>query len=311
MPHWQIVTVSNTELDAAKQCPHKHHLAYRERWASPGFSPALSLGILWHLVMQTHYWAIKTGSSDRERRAAIAAILLDQPRPEEAELCAWMFDGYEERYGIDPQWEILEVEGQRLIRLPTSTGRPSRFFVRMRFDLLVRETLVLLGKKRKQRIKLVDHKSGRNLPTQKELDLDDQFGLYTWGLRSLGEDVWGSVYSAARSQRNKVVAQPLEERFARVPLWRGDYELETIAREAYAIASRAYAVPPGGGPRHPDSERCRWRCPYTEACLIGRKSGPGAEEEFLRSAGYVRQTEAEQLEQRGYGPEPMVPGGIR
>ena len=310
MPRWPFIVVSNSELDAAKQCPHKHYLAYRERWASPGFSPALSKGILWHAVLEEHYKAIQAEATDRERRGTIAAILMEvaRVRPDEADLIAWMYDGYEELYGLDPQWKILEVEGQRLIRLPTSTGRPSRYWVRMRFDLLVEETLVVMGRQRKARLTLVDHKSGQNLPTQKELDLDDQFGLYTWGLRSGNEDVWGSIYSAARTQRNKTVAQPLEERFSRTPLWRTDRELETIAREAYAIAHNRYST--RTHPRHTDSDRCRWRCPYTEACLLGRKTSPAEEEQFLVSAGFRRQTEEEQLEQRGYGIAPLVPGGV-
>jgi len=227
-------------------------------------------------------------------------------------LVAWMYDGYEERWGTDPQWEVLGVEDQRLIRLPTRTGRASRFWLRMRIDLLVRERLSAVGgPSSKVKTWVVDHKSGRDLPQERELALDDQFGLYTWGARTLGTPVFGSIYSAARTQRNRVAPQLLEERFERYRLYRTDPELETIAREAWATARTAYSYQPGQAPRAPDTapigpSRCRAKCPFTEPCLFGRKTGPMAEQRFLRDGGYVQLTEDEQLVERGY-VDPLKP----
>ena len=52
--------VSWSELDALKQCPMKHHLAYEERWTGPETSKALAIGSLFHKVMEAHYGELMT-----------------------------------------------------------------------------------------------------------------------------------------------------------------------------------------------------------------------------------------------------------
>ncbi len=304
------IVVSYSELDSFRQCPHKFDLAYRQRWEADRVGVARGRGIVWHELMAIHYRAIQADSTDEARRVAISKHLLElaEFNPDDADLLAWMYDGYEELYGIDPQWEIVAIEDQALARLPTTTGRASRFWLRMRIDLIVRERLGVPGGWGKTKLWIVDHKTGQNLPTERELDVDDQFGLYTWGRHRLGDPVFGSIYSAARTQRNKTVPQPLDERFSRTHLYRTDRELETIAREAYQTARTAFAYESGRAPRAPDSDRCRWRCDYTEPCLLGRKAGPAAEQQFLATGGYTRMTEDQQLAKRGY-PDPLgVPG---
>jgi hypothetical protein len=307
VPAPKPIVISHSQLDAIRQCDHKADLAYRQGWTPKVAGPALGIGLKWHEVMHIHYAALQAGSTEHARLAAVVAHLEEDEDFERRELVAWMYAGHVEMWGTDPDWEIVEVEASRLIRLPTGTGRASRFWLRMRLDLLIRERT--LGGK----LWLVDHKSGRNLPTEKELDLDDQFGLYTWGLRKGGADIFGSVYSAARTQRNKDAStQPLDERYSRTRLYRTDRELETIAREAYAKARSHFLFPSGQAPRAPDTSpigphRCRFKCPFTEPCLLGRKAGPAAELQFLGAGGYEQLDEATQLERRGYGPDPQTP----
>jgi hypothetical protein len=308
------IVVSHSEIDAIRQCGHKADLAYRAHWVPARVGAALSLGRLYHEVMAEHYRAVQAGSSDLARRRAVAEMLLQASgvNADEADLCAWMYDGYEERWGTDPQWEIIAVEDQRLIRLPNAAGRGSRFWLRMRADLLVRERLHAVGGTAgAAKIHVVDHKSGRNLPNERELDLDDQFGLYTWGYRRQGIDVFASLYNAARTQRNKVEHQPLDERFSRTRLYRTGRELETIAREAYQTVRAHYQRPSGVAPRAPDTSpigphRCTAKCPFTEPCLLGRKAGPRAEQDFLASGGYRQLTDDEHLVERGYAA-PLQP----
>jgi hypothetical protein len=302
------IVVSHSELDAIRQCGHKADLAYFQRWSPITTSPSLAIGRVWHEMMAEHYRALQSGATDTARLNAVARILVlaDTEDPERADLLGWMYDGHCEVYGTDPDWEIVSVEDQRLIRLPTTTGRASRFYLRMRADLIIRERNI-----KKPKLWLVDHKSGKNLPVEKELDLDDQFGLYTWGLRRLGDDIFGAIYSAARTQRNVSEPQTLDSRFSRTRLYRTDRELETIAREAFATARAFYRYRPGEAPRAPDTSpigpsRCRFKCPFTEPCLLGRKAGPAVEQHFLRDGGFVQLTEDEQLAERGY-PDPLQP----
>lgn len=299
------IVVSYSELDAFRQCGHKHELAYKQRWTPLQTGPALERGRIWHVVMELHYRALQAGATDKARHRAIAEYLLGvaQSNPDDADLIAWMFDGHEAMWGTDPDWEILEVEDASLLQLPNRAGRGSQFWLRMRLDLLVRDRT--LGGK----VWVVDHKSGKDLPSDKELDIADQFGLYTWGKRQQGTPVFGQVHSAARTYRHKTGDRALEERFKRSRLYKTDVELQTIAIEAGVTASTAHVHyrALGSAPRSPDEDRCKWRCPYTEACLMGRKGGDASEAHYL-NATMQQLTEAEQLAERGY-KDPAMPAG--
>lgn len=313
------IVVSYSELDAFRQCPHKHSLAHRQGWTPLTVGPALSKGRLWHLVLATHYLAIQAEATTMTRRKAISDLLVASVAEfgmETCELIAWMYDGHEDLWGTDDDWEVIEVEGQHLVQLPGPSGRGSRFWLRTRFDLLIRERTVEVAghrvkadpdpaSKRYGKLWLVDHKSGKDLPTEKELDIDDQFGLYTWCCRKEGMPVFGAVYSAARTYQHKE-ERPLEERFSRVRLYRTDRELDTIAHEAMTTARTAYSYEPDDAPRAPDTDRCRWRCSFTEACLHGRKTSPQLEASFLTSAGFTKLDEAQRLTERGYD-KPLMP----
>lgn len=297
------VIVSYSELDAYRQCPHKHDLAYKQRWTPQETGPALARGTRWHKVLELHYGHLMSGASDKARLQAITDYLAEVYKvdAEDAELLAWMYDGHVEMWGLDGQWEVLGVEQARLVQLPYPNGRRSPYWLRMRIDLLVAERM---GPHTK--VWVVDHKSGKDLPKTKQLDIADQFGLYTWGERALGTPVFGQLYSAARTYRHKTGDRPVDERFARYRLYKTDIELQTIATEAMVTARLAYTAK--DAPRSPDEDRCGWRCPFTEPCMMGRKSGPEAELHYLAST-MQRLTEQEQLEQRGYGPTPATVGG--
>lgn len=303
----KIHIVSFSELDSYRQCPHKHELGYVQRWRSPRTGPALTKGILYHEVMETHYrWIramqIETGNTkdwrpeslDVECLEDLAEILpplaaeiwpLLRPavgEPDEVQdLIEWMYMGYLQMWGLDPKWEILATEHNAQVALPMPSGRASStHFIKIKVDLIVK-----IPMPRGNRIFVVDHKSGQNLPTSKELEFDDQFGLYVWGLRQLGKKVFGALYNANRTQRNKSKPQELDTRLSRTLMYRTDEELDCVAAEAYADAVAAHK-PGAVKPRHTNTDTCRWRCDYTEPCLASRK---GVDEvEFLRSAGFVQ-----------------------
>ena len=197
---------------------------------------------------------------------------------EHAELLDWMYQGHLEHWGLDEQWEIVAVEHASETWLRTNTGTRSNFKLKAKVDLVVRW---------QNKLWIVDHKTCKNLPRDKELDIDDQFGLYTWALRQQDYPVFGSIHNAARTQRNKDQErhpQDLDQRYHRTMLYRTDVELDTLAVEAWRTAKAAYQWPAGEAPRSPNVDTCRWRCPFTEACLMGRK---GADEQnILLDTGY-------------------------
>lgn len=311
--------VLRTRYDSAVSLAlHKHDLSYKARWTRDKTADPLRRGTLWHLVMETHYKLLLL--CQRENRIATASELrraqnehlydVGMRQTEDQQLIEWMYIGYLEAYGFDPQWEIVAVEHSAEVWLPTDRGGRSNFKLKVKIDLIVRE---------QGRIWLVDHKSCKDLPYRKDLDMDDQFGLYTWAMRQLGKRVYGSVHSAARTHRpkwggpddlrprnekgqylnadgvtvskNQPTEYPLDKRFSRTPLVRDNTELDTIAVDAYKTARVSRSFAPGDAPRSPDPDRCGWRCDFTEACLMGRK---GVDEvEILLSTGYHQGLDAD------------------
>jgi hypothetical protein len=209
-----------------------------------------------------------------------------------------MYEGYVEKWGLDDRWEVLVVEYKTVVPLryaPTKTGRPgrmSKFDLKMIIDLVIRD-------RDTGRIWIIDHKSHANLPKARELELDDQFGLYTWGLRQLGHKIFGCIYNTARTTRNKgdfqenldewhrkkaagekpgalPKQQTLDERYDRYLMNRTVPETDAAAQDALSTALNLYSKA-NRGERHTNSDTCRWKCDYTEACLLGRKTGDDRE----------------------------------
>ena len=262
------VVVSWSEISSARQCPHKHRLEYRDRWRRDTKSQALKTGLLWHAALEWHYIGQNPGD-----------LFVSQEDQTTADLVRWMWDGYQAKWfdtnGEDLEWEVVSAEQPFEIEL----GYGYRF--KGRLDLLVRDE--------RDRVWIVDHKSGGQMPNATDLAFDDQFGLYMWALRSLGVDVFGMCWNAALTRRNKVKAQDLDDRFRRLKLHRTDEELSLVAADALDTVRYMYEHHPDQ--RHPNTQTCKYRCDYSEACLIGRKSGGVAEIEALEAYGFAQNWE--------------------
>lgn len=288
------IVVSYSELDTYRQCPLKHHWSYVERWTKPTKpGSALDKGSLWHQVLEQHYKVLKAtqgtpgktatlAPQDRISRAwkKIRPLLFPEDGSEPSEvqdLVHWMYKGHIEAYGLDDDWFILGVEHRRTIRLLDLDNAPSPYALKIRADLIIRD-------RRTGKIWIIDHKSCAELPKDYELDLDDQFGLYTWAYRASGLDILGSIHDAARTKR-LVRDMRIDERFHRTAMNRTDDELEAIARDAYLVARAAY---PGGQPdpnpySSPDIRQCGWKCDFREVHLHTRKGYLGS---TLEDAGF-------------------------
>jgi len=300
------IVISWSEISKFRQCPHAHLLTYKERWVKPTpHNSALGKGTLFHKTIEVYYRSIMQGAS--------GAVALEDARreirdyrqlgidPDILGLIEWMLTGYHDHWQGDPAWEVVDVERRFQVPLRTATGRLSGFVLKGGIDLIVRN-------RSNHRLMLIDHKTCANLPKDRELDLDDQFALYLWAMRQLGGPVFAAIHNAVRTTRNKgdypeVVAewhqvksaggkpgvqpkpQELEARFARTYLNRTDRELDTVAQEALATARAMYSRS-NHHQRHPDTDRCRWMCAFTEACLTGRKVGEERERRFLLDTGF-------------------------
>jgi len=296
------IVLSYSELDTYRQCPLKHLWAYKERWRRPAVADgALAKGSLWHLVLETHYQVLQkhdrvTPESQAEAlaesRTAVNPLLFDERSGGQSEvqvLIEWMFEGYLSYWGADPDWDILGVEQAFQIPLLSPLGVESPYELKGKIDLLVRDRVT-------GHLWVVDHKSGANLPTQMDLEIDDQFGLYAWAMRETGQPVLGAIHNATRTTRNtadfpgyagKLSPQTLEQRNLRSFLNRTDAELTAIARDAWAVASNAY---PTGETlplySSPDPRQCGWKCDFKEVHLLSRKGREASE--ALQEHGFVQ-----------------------
>lgn len=286
------VIVSYSELDTFRQCPLKHLLAYKQRWTKPkAEDSALGKGTLWHKVMEAHYGVIKRHQEAPEQRLSPqyerqilaeaqdkATDLMFDPdtgkQTEVQELMQWMYAGHVEQYGIDREFSVVGIELGPHVPLPWPDGRPSHYILKTKLDLLVKDSFGQLW--------IIDHKSGANKPSEFEMQIDDQFGLYQWAMEALGYEVAGSIHSYARTTRNtgdhegaaaKYKPQTLDQRFERFYLNRSKRELKALADDAFAAARNAY--PPQGKtlPLYsaPDPRNCGWKCDFKEAHLMLRE----------------------------------------
>lgn len=306
------IVVSWSEISSYRQCPHKHLLQYKQRWTKPNpANSALNKGTLWHKVVEVYYTSQMHGN-DKATALADARREIHDYRvlgidSEVLDLIEWMLEGYHRRWAFDSEWdwEVLAVEQRFQLPLRTASGRHSGFVLKGGIDLIVRD-------RSNGRVSLIDHKTCANLPKDLELELNDQFALYLWAMRQLkdkfGYRVFNAIHNAVRTTRNngdypekvaewhrvkaaggKPGAQPkpqqLEGRFSRYLMDRTDKELDTVAAEALATVRQAYSKS-NTHQRHPDQDRCRWMCSYTEACLIGRKLTDERETRFLLDTGH-------------------------
>lgn len=278
------IIVSYSELDAYRQCPLKHMFAYGQRWTKPPKEDsALAKGSMYHLVMETHYkviqeWQHKLGGKRipvkyhadvlDECRKAVQPILWDEVSGSQnpiQELIEWMYEGHIENYGVMPNWIIKGVEHQIITPLRDERGRRTRYHLKAKIDLVVLDLETTS-------LRVVDHKSGKDLPSKMELDIDDQFGLYTWAMREMGKKVAGTIHAANRTQRNKSF-MPLDTRMALTYLNRDETELTNLALDAYKTAWNAHP-PKNSGPKlnsSPDPRQCGWKCDFKEPHLLMRR----------------------------------------
>ncbi len=278
-----MIVVTYSELDSFRQCPLKHKWSYIDGWREEAkVGSPLARGSLWHNAMEINYtWLQRHPETELSKiRGFIRNNLLIDPQTgeqnDDQKLVEWMLEGHHQCYAKDAGWEIVQVETAHRVRL----GPPnSRFFLQFKIDLLIRE-------KKTKNLHLVDHKSASQFSRKVEIDIDDQFGLYTWGLRQLGYNVMGTIRSDARTQRNKGV-MTMDQRFRRVPTFRTQIELNRIAADAYDCARTAYS---SQRVIHssPAPDRCAWRCSYLQPHLMIRKGFE--EEQALTDFGFSQQT---------------------
>lgn len=284
------IVIRHSEIADFRQCPLKHRLGWTEGWHAPARESggARDLGSSWHEVMRVRYEAIKNGEIDEAVLGELASYEIEKAHSELRETLYWMYDGYVEKYGVDPDLEILSVEEILQVPFHDEDDRPLVIEVDgVRRPILYSWRTDVLARIRSLRgIFVIDHKSTANPLGQVDIDLSDQFGLYTVAWRRLGENIRGQYINQVKTAKLKR-PMTLDERFDRKPSIRTPTELRAIELDAvdtiYAMLSprnrrRSYS--------NPDPRTCGWKCDFKEPHLrLRRNADPRKVYAILRSFG--------------------------
>lgn len=278
-----LITIRHSRLRDYRQCPLKEHLGWDQGWEKVDTGGARQRGNIWHEMMAMHYNAIKRGCGRDEVEDLVYTLMeVEYPDYDKRDLLEWMYEGYLAEYGLDEDWEILEVERTLVVPFLDRAGQPTRFEYEWTGDLLVRVRST-------NSVVAVDNKSVGNIMKQTDIDLDDQFGLYVMAWRRWGYPVEFPMFNGVRAER---LVRPMtsKERFQRTPSYRTEIELLNIEQDA--LNTCWHMFPPDGIRRlysSPiDPRKCNWSCDFKEAHIMMRKSkDPGRMvPAYLRKKGF-------------------------
>lgn len=287
-------TVRNSQLKDFRQCPLKEMLGWRLGYRRPEGSEGMEAsdrGTQWHDILAHHYGWIRESQNlmnaiVREHVPDLVLTHLDnwyQSSPH-YETLRWMYEGYIDEYGLDQDWEILHVEETQVVPFTEPTGKRSRYRYQWTSDLVVADRS--MG----GQILVIDNKSNKNLLRQGDIDLDDQYGNYTWAWRRKGLPVFAQYYNGARTEKLKRAMVPAE-RFARVSGYRTDRELREIELDALRTAKALYSTANQEMPYSaPDPRICGWKCDFQAVHLAVRKMGMEKLPQILRAHGFEQPT---------------------
>lgn len=289
------IEVRHSEIADFRQCPLKHRLSWTEGWHDPRRESggARDLGTVWHLIMKLRYEHIRAcqqdgNGVDEDVLGELVSHIIESAHSDLRETLYWMYDGYVEMYGADSELEILSVEQTLRVPFHDEDDQPLMIEVDgVRRPVLYSWTTDTLVRWRAMRgIFVMDHKSTGQPLGQVDIDLSDQFGLYTVAWRRLGKTVRGQLINQVKT---KALKRPmtLEERFDRKNSIRTSAELRAIELDAvdtiYAMLSprnrrRSYS--------NPDPRTCGWKCDFKEPHLrLRRNTDPKKVWPILRSFG--------------------------
>ena len=123
------------------------------------------------------------------------------------------------------------------------------------FDLVVEDSFGFVW--------IVDHKTAKSFPSDIEMHLNLQFGLYTLAAHQLFPErtVAGVIYNGIKKVDPAKAKTPTHHR---VHLRKTEAQLATLGERLSAVL-----VPQACGQRHDPhpGAHCGWRCPYTGLCL--------------------------------------------
>lgn len=295
------IVVRHSQLASFRQCPLLEKLSWRDGWHHPAKNAQgpRALGTAWHDMLRVHYEALRvcqqeSTTPDLELVWDLVMDTVEQYPVEFHETLVWMYEGYVELYGVDDDWTVLETEKTLRVPLFDEDEKPLR--IRDPRDDSVRPVLyewtsdILIRSKTYRGVLNVDTKSTEHPLGKTDIDLSDQFGLYTVAWNRLGVKVRGQCVNQVKTKRLKR-PMTLDERNFRGYSIRTKTELRNIELDAvdtiYAMFSERNTRRPYSAP---DPRTCSWKCDFKETHLQLRRMTPAQASQklpaILRSRGF-------------------------
>lgn len=286
------LTLRYSELATLADCQLKYKLGYAEGLTMPS-KPRLVLGSAFHALMEGHYKALAVADAAgevrdpvRARRGAARYLVAYRGTADGRQITddmylqlRWMYDGFVEKWGMDPEYDrIVAVEGRRVVPLVSHMG--VRVLFATTVDLIVHHRTY-------DRYLIVDHKtlSGRDAgkaSTQKENQLDPQRAAYsaTYCLKGPKKDrlpIFGALHNTIRTDQLKRTML-LDERYGRGPVYYNEKQLEATWIEVQNLARDAVEIRLGRGRAKrmyssPNPQECGWKCQFKEVHLTAIATG--------------------------------------
>lgn len=255
--------VEPTEIQTYHVCPRMWAFAYKDKLRRKGVKVNLSVGIAIHDALEAYY----TGGDAGKAYQATMARELDQMykdanyTPEqEAKLEEQLDLGYDLIHAYIPwaeeqdseYWEeILYTEQSFLIPINEHQA------VAGRIDMIVRDKW--------GGVWIVDHKTCSQFPSQTELQMDNQFRIYTWASNYLFPDLrpQGVIYNGIRKTNPARARTPV---FKRENIFHIGKEIHAIERGVvYDVGRISTERQMDYHPMQP-GRHCSWRCSYQMLC---------------------------------------------
>lgn len=281
------IVVRGSEIADFRDCPLKHKLGWLDGWHSPAREAggARELGTVWHNVLKIRYRYLQMcqeiGDEPVESEIEVQVRqAMHEAHSELRETLFWMYDGYREMYGWDRGWKILSVEQTLQVPFHDKDDKPLRIIDprtgKSRPVLYSWTTDILAFVPMYRALMVIDTKSTSQPLGQVDIDLSDQFGLYTVAWLRLGKKIRGQLVNQAKT---KALKRPmtLDERFVRTPSIRTPIELRNLELDAVRTVKAMYSEANllDGPYSSPDPRSCGWKCDFKEPHLKLRRTRPG------------------------------------
>ena len=270
-----MIRISHTRAGCWRSCRRKYYWSYVRGLRSPATSPAMELGRVGHLVLQSYYL-----NMNEEK----AMEVLEDPKNEIDEAT------YEHAYELLPRYfdacrsldNFKVMATEKWFDLPLGGERGHRL-IGIVDGLLQRNDGSMW---------LLEHKFSGRIST-KHLDIDPQTSIYVLAAKSLEWDVKGVLFNIIRTGTGPTAKrEPIVRAYAYRPPSSTNLMSEELLQQAREMQRFEDIEDPASQQRvayRNPGQSCNW-CPFYRVCL---EYQDGGDVETMLQNGFIHRKERE------------------